>query len=80
MGLALGDDRDHTCADYLAWPEGVRDALIDGTACLTAPAPRLEHQEVVGEIYFQIRQALRQDAANCATAASAPLVSGPRNS
>ena len=59
MGLALRDDRYHTYADYLAWPEDVRYELIDGTAYLMAPAPTLAHQDVVGEIYFQLRQALQ---------------------
>ncbi len=58
MGLALRDDRYHTYADYLAWPEDRRYELIDGAAYLMAPVPTLEHQDVVGEIYFQIRQAL----------------------
>ena len=35
-----------------------RYELIDGAAYLMAPVPTLEHQDVVGEIYFQIRQAL----------------------
>ncbi|MEY6434289.1 Uma2 family endonuclease [Thioalkalicoccus limnaeus] len=48
----------HTYADYLAWPDEVRYELIDGEAYLMAPAPTLEHQEVVGEIYYQLRTAL----------------------
>ena len=58
MGLAVRDHQHHTYADYLAWPEDLRYELIDGTAYLMAPAPTLEHQDVVGEIYFQLRQAL----------------------
>lgn len=58
MGLAVRDHNYHTYADYLAWPEDVRYELIDGTAYLMAPAPTLEHQEVAGEIYLQLRQAL----------------------
>lgn len=58
MGLALRDQCYHTYGDYLAWPEDLRYELIDGMAYLMAPAPTLEHQEVVGEIYFQLRQAL----------------------
>jgi Uma2 family endonuclease len=58
VGLAVRDHNYHTYADYLAWPEDVRYELIDGTAYLMAPAPTLEHQEVAGEIYFQLRQAL----------------------
>ncbi|MBL8408194.1 MAG: Uma2 family endonuclease [Candidatus Accumulibacter sp.] len=70
MGLAVRDHNYHTYADYLAWPEDVRYELIDGTAYLMAPAPTLEHQEVAGEIYFQLRQAL---AGNTCRVFIAPL-------
>lgn len=58
MGLALRDHDHHSYADYLSWPEDVRYELIDGTAYLMAPAPTLDHQDVAGEIYFQLRRAL----------------------
>lgn len=59
MGLALRDHDHHTYADYLSWPEDVRYELIDGIAYLMAPAPTLDHQDVAGEIYFQLRRALQ---------------------
>jgi Uma2 family endonuclease len=59
MGLALKDTQHHCYGDYLAWPEDVRYELIDGEAYLMAPAPDLAHQDVAGEIYFQIRKALQ---------------------
>ncbi|CAI8832262.1 Uma2 family endonuclease [Methylocaldum szegediense] len=58
MGLALRDSERHTYADYLSWPEDVRYELIDGRAYLMASAPNLEHQDVVGEIYRQLSNAL----------------------
>lgn len=58
MTLPRRDDARHTYAEYLGWPEDVRYELIDGVAYLMAPAPDLVHQEVAGEIYFQLRQAL----------------------
>jgi Uma2 family endonuclease len=58
MAFALRDNAYHTYADYLAWPEDVRYELIDGRAHLMAPAPTLEHQDIAGEIYFQLRHAL----------------------
>lgn len=58
MGLPFRDSERHTYADYLSWPEDVRYELIDGRAYLMAPAPSLEHQDVAGEIYFQLRRAL----------------------
>ena len=59
MGLARLDDKLHTYAEYLTWPEDVRYELIDGVAYMMAPpAPTLDHQDFAGEIYFQLRQAL----------------------
>lgn len=58
MALARRDNVYHTYADYLGWPEDVRYELIDGVAYLMAPTPDLAHQEVAGEIYFQLRNAL----------------------
>lgn len=58
MGLPLRDSERHTYADYLSWPEDVRYELIDGRAYLMAPAPSLEHQDVAGEIYRQLSNAL----------------------
>ncbi|HWS13384.1 MAG TPA: Uma2 family endonuclease [Rhodocyclaceae bacterium] len=58
MGLAQRDDEHHTYGDYLTWPEDVRYELIDGVALLMAPAPLLEHQDVAGEVFFQVRRAL----------------------
>jgi Uma2 family endonuclease len=58
MGLALRDNGYHTYGDYLTWPEDVRYELIDGVAYLMAPAPLLEHQDVAGEIFYQLRRAL----------------------
>lgn len=59
MGLARRDQQLHTYGDYLGWPENVRYELIDGVAYLMAPARTLDHQDVAGEIYFQLRRALQ---------------------
>jgi Uma2 family endonuclease len=58
MGLTRRHTHLHTYGDYLDWPDDVRYELIDGEAFLMSPAPALVHQEVAGEIYFQLRQAL----------------------
>jgi len=58
MGLPGRDDERHTYGDYLGWPDDVRYELIDGVAYLMASAPALAHQDVVGEVYFQLRRAL----------------------
>ena len=61
MGLAHRDTQHHTYADYLTWPDDVRYELIDGVADLMAPAPTLNHQDVVGEVFRQLANALQED-------------------
>ncbi len=58
MGLALRDPEYHTYGDYLTWPEEVRYELIDGEAFLMAPAPTVSHQNVAGEVFRQLANAL----------------------
>lgn len=58
MSLAKRDSATHTYAEYLTWPADTRYELIDGVAYLMSPAPLRVHQEIVGEIYFQVRAAL----------------------
>ncbi len=58
MALALRDPEYHTYGDYLRWPEDVHYELIDGQAYLMAPAPTLDHQICVGEIFRQLANAL----------------------
>jgi Uma2 family endonuclease len=59
MGLAQRDTGHHTYGDYLSWPEDVRYELADGVAYLMAPAPTPAHQHMAGEIFAQLRNALR---------------------
>lgn len=60
MALPLRDTLHHTYADYLTWPDTQREELIDGIAYVREPpAPSRSHQELVGELYHQIRLALK---------------------
>ena len=56
---ALRDREHHTYGEYLHWPDDVRYELIDGVPYLMAPAPTLDHQEVAGEIFRQLANALQ---------------------
>ena len=58
MGYAQRKEQRFTYADYQRWPEEARYELIDGEAFLMAPAPLIEHQEIAGEIYHQLRSQL----------------------
>ncbi len=59
MGLALRDPKYHTYGDYLTWPEAVRYELIDGDAYLMAPAPTVSHQNIAGEVFRKLANALQ---------------------
>lgn len=49
----------HTYADYLTWADDLCVGLIDGVAYVREPpGPARVHQELVGELYLQVRAAL----------------------
>lgn len=59
MALPQRDTLHHTYGEYLTWPDDRRYELIDGIAYVKEPpAPSLLHQELAGELYFQVRLAL----------------------
>jgi len=60
MTLAQRDSLRHTYAEYLTWTDDERYELIDGIAYVKEPpAPSRPHQELAGELYYQIRSALQ---------------------
>lgn len=71
MGLPRRDGDLHTYGDYLTWSDDARYELIDGVAYLMSPGPSRVHQEIVGELFRQIGNALegRPCRAYVATAA-----------
>jgi len=59
VGLpAVKRERHFTYKDYQSWPDDERWELIDGVAYLMA-APNRPHQEVVGEIFSQLKAFLK---------------------
>jgi len=59
MVFALEKGKHYTYRDYLTWPDDIRCELINGEVYMMTPAPILMHQDVVGEIFFQTKQALK---------------------
>jgi Uma2 family endonuclease len=53
----IPQEREYTYADLLAWDDGVRYELYGGRPVALA-SPSDVHQEISGEIYFQIRNFL----------------------
>lgn len=58
MSLPKRDTQRHTYGEYRRWPDDVRYELIDGSAYAMAPAPSRRHQEVLGELFRQVANAL----------------------
>jgi len=59
MALPQRDTQHHTYGEYLTWSDARREELIDGIAYIREPpAPSTVHQELVGELYYQIRAAI----------------------
>ena len=58
MDAAINTGQHFTYKDYCEWPDGERWELIDGAAYAMA-APSEAHQIVLGEIFGQLRDALK---------------------
>ena len=58
MGLPQRDLDLHTYGDYASWTDEMRYELIEGIAYAMSPAPTRRHQEVTGEVFRQIADAL----------------------
>lgn len=48
----------YTFADVLSWDEDVRAEIINGDLCMMSPPMRI-HQEILGELYLQIGNFLK---------------------
>jgi Uma2 family endonuclease len=61
MSLPAGKpEQRFTYADYRTWPDDERWELIDGQAwAMSPPAPSRHHQDIAGELFVQIKAALR---------------------
>jgi Uma2 family endonuclease len=59
MAVTQRDTKRHTYGDYLEWSRDYGDEIIDGVAYVREPpAPSLTHQELVAELFYQLRGAL----------------------
>ena len=50
----------YTYSDYCTWPDDERWEIIDGKAFNMVPAPNVNHQDVSGDLYFEIKKGLRE--------------------
>ncbi|MEI7833697.1 MAG: Uma2 family endonuclease [bacterium] len=49
----------YSYGDYLHWSSEIRSEIIDGEIYDMTPAPMRDHQEIAGELFFQIYSNLR---------------------
>lgn len=59
MSVTKRDNAYHTYSDYLIWSRTSGDELINGTAYVREPSPTSTHQLIVGELYHQLKNALK---------------------
>lgn len=52
-------DQRYTYADYLSWPDDFRCELLEGKVYMMSPAPSVRHQDMVGEVFFQLKKQLK---------------------
>ena len=62
--MEIKGGRGYTVADIEALPEGERAELIDGEMFMMA-SPTLTHQEILGELFVQIRMYIKQNRGKC---------------
>lgn len=53
------ENRGYTYRDYLNWPADKRLELIQGVVHDMGPAPSRRHQEISGELFYQLKAYLR---------------------
>lgn len=58
MAIPIKNKR-YTYKDYINWSDEEKYEIIEGTPYYKAPAPMRIHQEVSGELFFQIRSYLQ---------------------
>ena len=56
---ALKPQTPYTIEDYLSWDDGLRWELIDGEVYAMSPTPRPKHQEITGELHYQLKHFLK---------------------
>lgn len=64
MAIEGGKKKRYTVADIEALPDGERAELIDGEM-FVMDTPTLTHQDILGEIYLQIRLYIKKNKGQC---------------
>ena len=71
--LATKIDQKYNYKDYSSWNDGERWEIIDGNAYNMSPVPLRNHQDAVGEIFWQIKNFLKDQKKHKCSAYIAPF-------
>ena len=63
--MAMPKPKFYTLEDIYNLPEDVRAELIKGEIYYMSPAPNRLHQEILSELYYQIKHKIKQDNGTC---------------
>jgi Uma2 family endonuclease len=55
MAQAIKKERRYSVEDYQGWPDDEKWEIIDGVAYDMSPAPRVKHQNIVGNFYVNLK-------------------------
>ncbi len=65
MILAKREKKKYSYSDYINCPDDERWEIIDGVAYNMSPAPKVKHQKISGNLYFELKKALRDKKSQC---------------
>ncbi len=55
MAQAIEEEQRYSVADYREWPDDEKWEIIDGVIYDMSPAPRIKHQNIVGNFYVNLK-------------------------
>jgi Uma2 family endonuclease len=65
MELSLDMNKRYTYADYYTWWDNTRRELLHGLIKLMTPAPAPAHQEIIGNLHWELRNIVRKRKGKC---------------
>jgi Uma2 family endonuclease len=65
MELLLDTNKRYTYADYLTWWDDKRRELVGGFIKMMSPSASLQHQEISGNLCWELRNLIKQNKGQC---------------
>ena len=65
MSLAKEKKGRYSYSDYIKWPDDERWEIINGVAYNMSPAPKVKHQKISGNLYFELKKSLVSKKSQC---------------